>query len=165
MKHDLKEYPGHKVAKIADLGRLADGPADHRDARRRSLGVHSDQRDLDHRRPDLSAARPVLRGRASGHRRRHQRLARRRQGPDPGHEEVAGGLRLDLAAFRELEAFAQLGTELDKATQPQLDRGYRMVELLKQPQFKPMHVVDQVMSIYAGTNPRRRRTRTPASRR
>src|SRR5438552_2176893 len=66
-------------------------------------------------------------------------------------KQIAGRLRLDLAAFRELEAFAQLGTELDKATQSQLDRGYRMVELLKQPQFKPMHVVDQVMVIYAGT--------------
>ncbi len=66
-------------------------------------------------------------------------------------KKVAGGLRLDLAAFRELEAFAQLGTELDKATQLQLDRGYRMVELLKQPQYQPMHVADQVMSIYAGT--------------
>ena len=65
-------------------------------------------------------------------------------------KKVAGGLRLDLAAFRELEAFAQLGTELDKATQQQLDRGYRMVELLKQPQYQPMDVVDQVMSIYAG---------------
>src|SRR5262249_6747115 len=49
------------------------------------------------------------------------------------------------------EAFAQLGTELDKATQSQLDRGYRMVEILKQPQFKPMNVIDQVMIIYAGT--------------
>ena len=66
-------------------------------------------------------------------------------------KKVAGSLRLDLAAFRELEAFAQLGTELDKATQQQLDRGYRMVELLKQPQYKPMHVADQVISIYAGT--------------
>jgi F-type H+-transporting ATPase subunit alpha len=47
-------------------------------------------------------------------------------------KKVAGGLRLDLAAFRELEAFAQIGTELDKATQQQLNRGYRMVELLKQ---------------------------------
>ena len=65
-------------------------------------------------------------------------------------KKVAGSLRLDLAAFRELEAFAQLGTELDKATQQQLDRGYRMVELLKQPQFQPMHVADQVISIYAG---------------
>ncbi len=65
---------------------------------------------------------------------------------------VAGGLRLNLAAFRELEAFAQLGTELDKATQAQLDRGRRMVEILKQPQLKPMHVIDQVVVIYAGVN-------------
>ena len=69
----------------------------------------------------------------------------------PAMKKVAGGLRLDLAAFRELEAFAQLGTELDKATQKQLDRGYRMVELLKQPQYRPMNAIDQVMSIYAGT--------------
>ena len=66
-------------------------------------------------------------------------------------KSVAGGLRLDLAAFRELEAFAQLGTELDPATQRQLDRGYRMVELLKQPQYQPMNVVDQIISIFAGT--------------
>ena len=65
-------------------------------------------------------------------------------------KKIAGSLRLDLAAFRELEAFAQLGTELDKATQSQLDRGYRMVELLKQPQFVPLHVADQVITIYAG---------------
>jgi F-type H+-transporting ATPase subunit alpha len=66
-------------------------------------------------------------------------------------KRVAGSLRLDLAAFRELEAFAQLGTELDKATQRQLDRGYRMVELLKQPQYDPRAMVDQVISIFAGT--------------
>jgi F-type H+-transporting ATPase subunit alpha len=66
-------------------------------------------------------------------------------------KQVAGGLKLDLAAFRELEAFAQLGTDLDKVTQAQLDRGYRMVELLKQPQFQPMEVVDQVMVLFAGT--------------
>jgi F-type H+/Na+-transporting ATPase subunit alpha len=66
-------------------------------------------------------------------------------------KNVAGGLRLDLASFRELEAFAQLGTDLDPVTQAKLDRGYRMVELLKQPQFKPMHVVDQIMVIFAGT--------------
>ncbi len=66
-------------------------------------------------------------------------------------KKVAGGLRLDLASFRELEAFAQLGTDLDAATQARLDRGYRMVELLKQGQYKPMDVTDQVMSIYAGT--------------
>ena len=69
----------------------------------------------------------------------------------PAMKKVAGGLRLDLAAFRELEAFAQLGTELDKATQLQLDRGYRMVELLKQPQYQPLSAIDQVMSLYAGT--------------
>ncbi|MCA8994622.1 MAG: F0F1 ATP synthase subunit alpha [Planctomycetaceae bacterium] len=66
-------------------------------------------------------------------------------------KKIAGSLRLDLAAFRELEAFAQLGTELDAATQKQLDRGYRMVELLKQPQYDPLHFADQVISIYAGT--------------
>jgi len=67
-------------------------------------------------------------------------------------KKVAGSLRLDLASFRELEAFAQLGTDLDKATQSRLDRGYRMVELLKQPQYQPLHFADQVISIYAGTN-------------
>ncbi|MGP1345899.1 MAG: F0F1 ATP synthase subunit alpha [Phycisphaerales bacterium] len=66
-------------------------------------------------------------------------------------KQIAGSLRLDLAAFRELEAFAQLGTELDKATQRQLDRGARMVELLKQPQYVPQNVIDQVISIFAGT--------------
>ncbi|MCA9229953.1 MAG: F0F1 ATP synthase subunit alpha [Planctomycetales bacterium] len=66
-------------------------------------------------------------------------------------KKVAGGLRLDLAAFRELEAFAQMGTELDPATQARLDRGYRMVELLKQGLYNPLHVADQVLVIYAGT--------------
>ncbi len=66
-------------------------------------------------------------------------------------KKIAGSLRLDLAAFRELEAFAQLGTELDKATQAQLDRGARMVELLKQPQYVPFPVTDQIISVFAGT--------------
>ena len=66
-------------------------------------------------------------------------------------KKVAGGLKLDLAAFRELEAFAQLGTDLDAATQLRLDRGYRMVELLKQGQYVPMGTIDQVMVIFAGT--------------
>ncbi len=66
-------------------------------------------------------------------------------------KKVAGSLRLDLASFRELEAFAQLGTDLDAATQQQLDRGKRMVELLKQPQFAPYDVYDQVLSIFSGT--------------
>jgi len=66
-------------------------------------------------------------------------------------KKVAGGLRLDLAAFRELESFAQMGTELDPETQKKLDRGYRMVELLKQGQYKPLDVTDQVILIFAGT--------------
>ena len=70
----------------------------------------------------------------------------------PAMKKVAGGLRLDLASFRELEAFAQLGTDLDAATQSRLDRGYRMTELLKQGLYHPMHVTDQVLSIYAGTH-------------
>jgi F-type H+-transporting ATPase subunit alpha len=67
-------------------------------------------------------------------------------------KEIAGSLRLDLAAYRELEAFAQLGTDLDKATQAQLTRGERMVELLKQGQYEPLHVIDQVLVIFAGAN-------------
>jgi F-type H+-transporting ATPase subunit alpha len=67
-------------------------------------------------------------------------------------KEVAGSLRLDLASFRSLEAFALLGTELDKASQAQLDRGYRMVEILKQPAFKPINVIDQVLILFAGSN-------------
>ncbi|MDA0803852.1 MAG: F0F1 ATP synthase subunit alpha [Planctomycetota bacterium] len=66
-------------------------------------------------------------------------------------KEVAGSLRLDLAAFRELEAFAQLGTQLDVASQRQLDRGKRMVELLKQGQYTPFEVIDQCLSIFAGS--------------
>ena len=66
-------------------------------------------------------------------------------------KKITGSLRLDLAAYRELEAFAQLGTDLDAATQRQLDRGRRMVELLKQPQYEPYHVGDQILSITAGS--------------
>ncbi|MFM7050658.1 MAG: F0F1 ATP synthase subunit alpha, partial [Planctomycetota bacterium] len=66
-------------------------------------------------------------------------------------KEVAGSLRLDLAAYRELEAFAQLGTDLDAASKRQLDRGARMVELLKQGQYRPFDVIDQCISIFAGS--------------
>jgi F-type H+-transporting ATPase subunit alpha len=66
-------------------------------------------------------------------------------------KSIAGSLRLDLASFRELEAFAQLGTDLDAASQRQLDRGERMVELLKQAQYQPMPVEEQVVSIFTGT--------------
>ena len=65
--------------------------------------------------------------------------------------QVAGKLRLDLAQFRELAAFAQFGSDLDRATQAQLARGQRMVELLKQGQYQPLPVEKQVVIIYAGT--------------
>ena len=64
-------------------------------------------------------------------------------------KQVAGTLRLDLAQYRELAAFAQFGSDLDKATQQKLKRGERMVELLKQPQYQPMPTQEQVASIYA----------------
>ena len=67
-------------------------------------------------------------------------------------KQVAGRLRLDLAQFRELEAFAEFGSELDKASQAQLDRGGRVVELLKQKQYNPFSVEDQVISIWAVSN-------------
>ncbi len=67
------------------------------------------------------------------------------------HKKVAASLRLDLAAYRALEAFTQIGTDLDAATQKQLDRGARMVEILKQPQYQPMDVIDQIVVIYAAT--------------
>ncbi len=67
-------------------------------------------------------------------------------------KEVAGSLRLDLAAYRELEAFAQLGTDLDATSQRQLDRGGRMVQLLKQDQYIPFDAIDQCISIYAAAN-------------
>ncbi|MBS1831704.1 MAG: F0F1 ATP synthase subunit alpha [Acidobacteria bacterium] len=66
--------------------------------------------------------------------------------------QVAGTLRLDLAQFRNLEAFAQFGSDLDAASQRQITRGRRLVEILKQPQYQPLPVEKQVLIIYAGTN-------------
>ncbi len=65
-------------------------------------------------------------------------------------KKVAGTLRLDLAQFRDLEAFAQFGSELDKASQRQLERGRRLVEILKQKQYAPLSMEKQVMIVYAG---------------
>jgi F-type H+-transporting ATPase subunit alpha len=67
-------------------------------------------------------------------------------------KQVAGTLRLDLAQFRELQAFSQFGSDLDKATQAQLARGERLTEILKQPQYQPMEVEKQVLEIWAATN-------------
>ena len=67
-------------------------------------------------------------------------------------KQVAGGLRMDLAQYRELAAFAQFGSDMDKATKATLNRGEKMTELLKQSQYAPMDVMDQVVSIFSGTN-------------
>ena len=67
-------------------------------------------------------------------------------------KQVAGTLRIDLAQFRELQAFAQFGSDLDKATQAQLARGQRLVEILKQPQYRPMPIENQVLAIWAASN-------------
>ena len=67
-------------------------------------------------------------------------------------KKVAGTLKLDMAQFRELEAFAQFGSDLDKSTQRQLERGYRLVEVLKQPQYQPMSAEKEVAILFAGAN-------------
>ncbi len=67
-------------------------------------------------------------------------------------KQVAGRLRLDMAAYRELAAFALMSSDLDKTTQQQLGRGQRMQEILKQPQYAPMSLTDEVIAIFAGTN-------------
>ncbi len=66
--------------------------------------------------------------------------------------QVAGSMKLDLAQYRELAAFAQFGSDLDKATQAQLNRGQRLVEVLKQKQFSPLPFSKQILIIFAGTN-------------
>ncbi|HEV8461236.1 MAG TPA: hypothetical protein VGQ38_11055 [Gaiellaceae bacterium] len=67
-------------------------------------------------------------------------------------KKVAGRLRLDLAQYRELEAFAQFGSELDQATQSALNRGEKMVATLNQPQYQPWPMEEQVVALYAGVN-------------
>ncbi|MDD5731167.1 MAG: F0F1 ATP synthase subunit alpha [Candidatus Omnitrophica bacterium] len=78
--------------------------------------------------------------------------------------QVAGKLRIDLAQFRELETFTQFGTELDKSTQAQLTRGEKVVEILKQPQYRPLSMARQVMIIYAATKGFLDEVPTPAIR-
>jgi F-type H+-transporting ATPase subunit alpha len=149
-KHDLKQYPGHKVAKVAGTGgSLTALPIIETQEGEVSAYIPTNVISITdgqiYLQPDLffAGVRPAIDVGISV-----SRVGGKAQ--IPAMKQIAGSLRLDLAAFRELEAFAQLGTELDKATQSQLDRGYRMVEILKQPQFKPMHVVDQIMIIFAG---------------
>ncbi len=150
-KHELPKFPGHKLVKIASSGgSLTALPIIETLEGEVSAYIPTNVISITdgqiYLQPDLANAgiRPAIDVGISV-----SRVGGKAQ--IPAMKTIAGGLRLDLAAFRELEAFAQLGTDLDKATQSQLDRGYRMVEILKQKQFRPMNVVDQVMIIYAGT--------------
>ena len=79
-------------------------------------------------------------------------------------KQVGSTLKLDLAQYRELAAFSQFGSDLDKVTQQQLNRGARLTELLKQPQFQPLTAEKQVAILFAGTqrSARRRRSEGPA---
>ena len=114
--------------------------------------LHPHERDLHHRRADLPGERPVLLGHPARHQRGYLGIARRWQCSDQGHEE---GGRAPCAStsppFRELEAFAKFGSELDQETQRALARGERLVDALNQPQFVPWPVQDQVMIIFAAT--------------
>jgi F-type H+-transporting ATPase subunit alpha len=150
-KHDLPKYPGHKLAKVHNSGgSLTALPIIETLEGEVSAYIPTNVISITdgqiYLQPDLffAGVRPAIDVGISV-----SRVGGKAQ--IPAMKQIAGSLRLDLAAFRDLEAFAQLGTELDKATQAQLDRGHRMVEVLKQPQFKPMHVADQVMIIYAGS--------------
>ena len=151
-KHDLPpKFPGHKLAKVANSGgSLTALPIIETLEGEVSAYIPTNVISITdgqiYLQPDLfyAGVRPAIDVGISV-----SRVGGKAQ--IPAMKQIAGSLRLDLAAFRELEAFAQLGTELDKATQSQLDRGYRMVEVLKQGQFRPMNFADQVMIIYAGT--------------
>ena len=114
--------------------------------------LHPDQRHLHHRRPVLPGDRPVQLGCAPGHQRRYLGVPRRRlRAGSRRCGRSPATLRLVLAQFRELEAFAAFASDLDAASRAQLERGARLVELLKQPQYNPFPVEEQVVSIWAGT--------------
>ena len=136
--------------RTTSTARLADRAADHRDAGRRRLGLHPDQRHLDHRRPDLPRDRPVLSGIRPAI---NVGLSVTRVGSAAqikAMKQVAGRIKLELAQYREMAAFAQFASDLDAATQQLLARGARLTELLKQAQYAPLPVEEQVVSIFAG---------------
>ena len=151
-KHDLKSFPGHKIVKVPKTGgsltalpiiETLDGEV----SAYIPTNVISITDGQIYLQPDLKNAgvMPAVDVGISV-----SRVGGNAQIKAMKHKKVAGGLKLALAQFRELEAFAQLGTDLDKTTQQQLDRGYRMVEILKQGQFRPMNVIDQILIIFAG---------------
>jgi F-type H+/Na+-transporting ATPase subunit alpha len=149
-KHDLAKFPGHKLVKIPTSGgSLTALPIIETLEGEVSAYIPTNVISITdgqiYLQPDLfyAGVRPAV----------DVGISVSRVGGNaqiPAMKSIAGGLRLTLAAFRALEAFAQLGTELDPAAQRELDRGYRMVEILKQRQFKPMNVIDQVLIIFAG---------------
>jgi F-type H+/Na+-transporting ATPase subunit alpha len=153
-KHDVEKFPGHKVAKVKGSGgSLTALPIIETLEGEVSAYIPTNVISITdgqiYLQPDLKNAGvlPAVDVGISV-----SRVGGNAQIGAMKDKRVAGGLKLALAAFRELEAFAQLGTELDKVTQQKLDNGYRMVELLKQDAFKPMNVIDQVMVIYAGNS-------------
>jgi hypothetical protein len=142
-----------RCAKLSDElgGGLAHRSAGHRDQGQRHLGLHPDQRDLDHRRSGVPRDRPVLSGCPPRHERRQSVSRVGGNAQIKAMKKIAGPLRLNLAQFRELAAFAEFGSELDAASLAQLERGRRVVEVLKQPQFAPVPVEEQVLVIFAVT--------------
>ena len=132
--------------------RFADRAADHRDPGGRRFGLHSDQRHFDHRRPDLSGNRSVQLRRASGGERGPLGFARGILGGHQGHQ--AGGLHAEArsgAVSRTGGVRAVRQRISIKLTQKQLNRGQRLTELLKQPQFHPLTWQQQVIILFAGT--------------
>ncbi|MCE9563712.1 MAG: F0F1 ATP synthase subunit alpha [Planctomycetes bacterium] len=153
-KHDLKNFPGAKIAKVAGTGgSLTALPIIETLEGEVSAYIPTNVISITdgqiYLQPDLknSGVLPAVDVGISV-----SRVGGNAQIKAMKNKTVAGGLKLTLAQFRELEAFAQLGTDLDPATQRQLDRGQRMVEILKQGQYRPLNVIDQIMIIYAGNS-------------
>jgi F-type H+-transporting ATPase subunit alpha len=128
---------------------LAHGAADHRNPGRRRDGVRADQRDLDHRRPDLPRVRSLQRRHPSRDQRRHLGVRVGGDAQTKVIKKLGGGVRLSLAQYRELAAFAQFASDLDEATRKQLDRGKLVTELMKQAQYSPMSVAEQALTLFA----------------
>ena len=152
LKHDLPKHPGHKLAKVAiSGGSLTALPIIETLEGEVSAYIPTNVISITdgqiYLQPDLffAGVRPAVDVGISV-----SRVGGKAQ--ISAMKQIAGSLRLDLASFRELEAFAQLGTDLDKATQMQLARGARLVEILKQPQYRPIPFEKQVLLIYAANN-------------
>ena len=121
--------------------RFADRAAGHRNPGRRRVRLRSDQRDLDYRRPDLPRDRPVQRRHPSRHQRRYLGVRVGGAAQTKVIKKLSGGIRTDLAQYRELAAFAQFASDLDEATRKQLERGRRVTELKAGP-VRPLSVAD-----------------------